>query len=218
MWPDLREFSPRQLAKSGLAYPDGSPAYLFSSYRPDIVAAHLEWIRTYGIDGVFLQEFVSLLAPGSPQRQFRDGVTRNVLRAAGATGRAIAIMYCISPDDKPGAIVHQVEAHWAAMEPQVVSSPRYLRHEGRPLVAAVGFRFHPGRWCWRWHAAGSQRAPGLLRREGVAVMGGVPTYWREGSATQNPARHGQLCTGGSQSSAPGPWAATPTQPALSSTR
>ncbi|MGO9407683.1 MAG: IPT/TIG domain-containing protein [Acidimicrobiales bacterium] len=186
VWPDLREFSPRQLAKSGLAYPDGSPAYLFSSYRPDIVAAHFEWMRTYGIDGVFLQEFVSLLAPGSPQRQFRDGVTRNVLRAAGATGRAIAIMYCISPDDKPGAIVHQVEAHWAAMEPQVVSSPRYLRHEGRPLVALWGFGFIPGAGAGGGTQQEANELLDFFEREGVAVMGGVPTYWREGISDSEP--------------------------------
>ena len=186
VWPDLREFPAHQLVDSGLAYPDGSPAYLFSSYRPDIVAAHFEWMRACGIDGVFLQEFVSWLAPGSPQRQFRDGVTRNVLRAAGATGRAIAIMYCISPDDKPGAIVHQVESHWATVGQQEVSSSRYLHHKGRPLVALWGFGFIPGAGAGGGTQQEANQLLDFFEREGAAVMGGVPTYWRQGINDSEP--------------------------------
>jgi hypothetical protein len=184
VWPDLREFSPAQLVDSGLAYPDGSPAYVFSSYRPDIVAAHFEWMRAYGIDGVFLQEFVSCLASGSPQRQFRDGVTRNVLRAAGATGRAIAVMYDISGGDR-STLVHQVESHWASVGQKVVSSPRYLHHKGRPLVALWGFGFTPS----SLHPGTPQEANQLLdffERKGLTVMGGVPTYWRQGINDSQP--------------------------------
>jgi hypothetical protein len=187
MWPDLAEFSRAQLVESGLAYPDGKPACLFSNYRPDIVATHFRWMRSYGIDGVFLQEFVSNLVPGSPQRQFRDQVTRNVLRAAKATGRAIAIMYDISGAEH-ATLVPEVESHWATVGAQLVSSPRYLHHKGRPLVGLWGFGFSPGTASGAGAGTPQQadQLLGFFEREGVAVMGGVPTYWRQGINDSQP--------------------------------
>lgn len=178
MWPDLSGFSRHQLADSGLTYPDGTPAYLFSSFRPDIVAAHFGWMRTYGIDGVFLQQFVTTLAPGSALRQFRDRVTKNVLRAAEATGRVFAIMYDVSGAE-PGMLVKRVKSHWAAMERRVVRSSRYLHHRGRPLVALWGLGF-----AGSDYPATPEHAHDLLdffARKHVTVMGGVPTYWRRGT-------------------------------------
>jgi hypothetical protein len=183
LWPDLSGFSRRQLTDSGLTYPDGTPAYLFSSYRPDIVAAHFRWMRTYGIDGVFLQQFVTTLAPGSALRQFRDRVTQNVVRAAEATGRVFAVMYDVSGAE-PGMLVRRVESHWAAMEPRVVRSPRYLHHRGRPLVALWGLGF-----AGPDYPAVPERAHDLLdffARRHVTVMGGVPTYWRQGIRDSKP--------------------------------
>lgn len=177
MWPDLSGFTPHQLTDSGLTYGDGSPAYLFSSYRPDVVAAHFRWMRTYGIDGVFLQEFATTLAPGSALRRFRDGVTKNVVRAAEATGRVFAIMYDFSGAE-PELDVKRIKSHWAAVGSRLVGSSRYLRHRGRPLVALWGLGF-----AGPDYPTTPEVAHGLLdffERKRVTLMGGVPTYWRQG--------------------------------------
>src|SRR6266699_1731023 len=56
MWPDLSEYGPDELYPApGFTYPDGKPAQLFSSVNSKTVQRHFEWMRQYGIDGVFLQ-------------------------------------------------------------------------------------------------------------------------------------------------------------------
>jgi hypothetical protein len=51
----------------GFSHPDGSQAYRFSSDNPAVVQKHFEWMRDYGIDGAWLQQFIVDL-PGGPQQ------------------------------------------------------------------------------------------------------------------------------------------------------
>ena len=74
---------------------------------------HFKWMQEYGIDGVFLQQFVTelksekllkiiilksknFLRPGTTNREFRDKVQQNVLKGAEKFGREFSIMYDIS--------------------------------------------------------------------------------------------------------------------------
>ncbi|HEX8199363.1 MAG TPA: hypothetical protein VF590_02670 [Isosphaeraceae bacterium] len=55
LWPDVSEYAPEDLCDvPGVSMPDGSPARLYSAYRPGPVLPHFRWMRPYGIDGVFL--------------------------------------------------------------------------------------------------------------------------------------------------------------------
>ncbi len=59
MWPDMREYSrAEKIAVPGFTYPNGQPAHLFSSVHPRTVLRHFEWMKRYGIQGVWLQRFV----------------------------------------------------------------------------------------------------------------------------------------------------------------
>src|SRR5690606_35913543 len=78
----------------------GKQAYLFSSAWPSSVDLHFRWMRENGIDGAFLQRFVSdnlHSISGKP-----EWVLANVRAAANREGRIWAVEYDISgyPDAK----------------------------------------------------------------------------------------------------------------------
>ena len=86
MWPDMAGYKKKYPADQ-FKYADGTQAYLFSSADPETIDLHFDWMRDYGIDGVFVQQFlVSLDRPdaedprlGTPGRKphgagFRPGV------------------------------------------------------------------------------------------------------------------------------------------------
>ena len=52
MWPDMSEYT--QKYDTNMSYSDGSNAQLFSSHDLSTTRKHFEWMRDYGIDGVFL--------------------------------------------------------------------------------------------------------------------------------------------------------------------
>ncbi|MEO6930070.1 MAG: hypothetical protein ABI151_00500, partial [Chitinophagaceae bacterium] len=53
MWPETKEL--KKLYKTPFFHADGSPAYLPSSYDESTVNIHFQWMKDYGLDGVFLQ-------------------------------------------------------------------------------------------------------------------------------------------------------------------
>ena len=90
MWPDMREYSPAErFPAPGFTYPNGRQAELFSSDNAATVQRHFEWMRQYGLDGVWLQHFVVDLTGGPLERRYesRLRVLRHVRSAATRTGR-----------------------------------------------------------------------------------------------------------------------------------
>ena len=68
---------------------------------------------------------------------------------------------------------------------QITNSSRYLRHNGKPVVAIWGFGF-AGRQDTPQQA---QEVINFFKSVGLTVMGGLPTYWRtlNNDAQSNPA-------------------------------
>ena len=190
-WPDMSDYVAAgvPLYDTALRYPDGSVARLYSAYDAEAVDLHFRWMAEHGLDGVFLQEFVGELTEGSAIREFRDRVTQNVMAGSEAHERVFAIMYDISGAD-PATLVAQIRAHWewVVADLAATSSPRYLRHRGRPVVAIWGLGFTD-------RSATPAIANALLdyfetdAPAPVTVMGGVPTGWRtlDGDARSDPA-------------------------------
>ncbi|MDB5319967.1 MAG: hypothetical protein JWN40_1598 [Phycisphaerales bacterium] len=143
MWPDLTEYGPdERYPASGFTYPDGQPAQLFSSVNPKTVQRHFEWMRQYGIDGVFLQRFL-----GELRNPATDRVLENVRASTAATGRVYALCYDLSgaPKDK---LYDTLVSDWKRLvdEKKVTADQRYLHHGGKPVVFVWGFysdRFGP---------------------------------------------------------------------------
>ena len=145
MWPDVSDYAARERYPApGFTYPDGRQAELFSSDDAATVLRHFEWMRDYGIDGAWLQHFLVDL-PGGPQPNrypSRQRVLNHVRAAALKTGRAWALSYDIAgmPTDR---IFDVLTADWRKeVDEQVTTDPRYLHHEGKPVVQIWGFYFN----------------------------------------------------------------------------
>jgi hypothetical protein len=142
MWPDMREMDKNErFAVPGFTYPDGTQAELFSSDNERTVLRHFEWMRDYGIDGVFLQHFVVDL-PGqrsADRYTSRRRVLQHVLRAAEQTGRVWALTFDLAgtPNDR---IFEAITSEWKRLvDENVTANPRYLHERGLPVVQIYGF-------------------------------------------------------------------------------
>ncbi len=101
-WPDMSELTRGEKhAVPGFTYPDGSQAYLYSAQNPKTVLRHFQWMKTYGIGGVWLSEFCGHFPGGAGERDSTAVLTimDNVRRAATATGRTWAFMWDMSGFD-----------------------------------------------------------------------------------------------------------------------
>lgn len=183
MWPDTREFDEDELFPTPWKMPDGSPAKLFSSYHPKTVARHFQWMKDAGIDGVLLQRFIGEVQ--DPRFfQFRNEVTRHVMKGAVAHGRVFAIEYDMSAEQSD-----KVLKDWKYMvdELGITRNSRYLHHKGKPVIClwGLGFTHREG------DAAKAQILVNWLRsgapkRYQATVVGGVPTGWRTASGDSKP--------------------------------
>jgi hypothetical protein len=136
MYPDLREFAPRQLcAISGMTIA-GKAAYLYSARSPEVVLRHFTWMKQYGLDGVLVQRFAGDIGR---RRAGGDIVLKNIMAAAAQTGRTFAIEYDISggkEDTFPGIL----EADWKYLvdDLKITAQPQYLHHGGKPVLSIWG--------------------------------------------------------------------------------
>ncbi len=143
MWPDMTDYSDdEKYAVPGFTYPDGKLAHLFSSAHPKAVERHFKWMEQYGIDGVFVQRFLTEIANPSTDR-----VLKHVRASAASTGRVYAICYDMSgsPQDR---LFSTIVDDWKRLmdEQKVTQDPSYLHHNGKPVVFVWGFfsdRFGP---------------------------------------------------------------------------
>ncbi len=175
-WPDMRDFT----YAYPTAYPnlgDGRPATLFSSYDQQTVDTHFAWMRTYGIDTAALQRF----NPMGDEGPTRDAMTGKVRRAAEATGRKFYVMYDVTGWT---AMQLQIKADWSAKMSAHTASSAYARQNGKPVVCVWGFGFNDdGR---PFAPAACLDVVAWFKAQGCYVIGGVPTYWRQGINDSRP--------------------------------
>jgi hypothetical protein len=176
LYPDTREYS--KLYKTDLAnLGNGEQAMLFSSYDQETVNKHFEWMQAYNIDGAALQRFGADSA-NSAWNSTRDAVAVNVKNAAEAYNRKFYVMYDIS-GMKAGTWASAIENDWTANilnNMQLISSSAYAMQNGKPVVCiwGIGFTDRPG------IADEAAQIISWFQNQGYYVIGGVPTYWREG--------------------------------------
>jgi len=180
IWPEMAEFGEKERFKTPFKHADGRAAEVFSSVVPETVQRHFEWMRDYGIDGVFLQRFASETA----NRRLRDPldqVMRNCRESAAKTDRRWALMYDLS-GLRAGQATLVIE-DWKRLiaEKTLVLQEQdrsYLRIGGRPLIALWGMGFTDratslDEWRMLLEFFRSEAADG-----GCAIMLGVPYHWR----------------------------------------
>jgi len=180
MWPDTGELTPAERCPTSMKYPDGSPAYLYSASNPTTVMRHFQWMSQYGIDGVFLQRFVSELSLPNFFAE-RNRVTANVRAGAEAYGRVFAIEYDVGMDTANPDLVSEIEADWKYLVDveQVTASPSYVHHHGLPVLGIYGLGLNliptvPAQAMELVNFFEHNPDP----RYRVTLMGGVPGSWR----------------------------------------
>ena len=93
LWPDTSEYPVTY--ETAFRMEDGTPARIFSSQDPSTVDVHFRWMKEYGLDGVFMQRFVTEETRPAAKLHF-DKVLASAMDCANKYERAIAEMYDLS--------------------------------------------------------------------------------------------------------------------------
>ncbi len=175
-WPDMREYTNGYPT----AYPalgNGQPARLFSSYDQQTVDTHFRWMRDHGCDTAALQRF----NPFGDEGPTRDAMAVKVRDAAERHGRKFYIMYDVTGWT---AMQSQLKEDWTTKMSAHTASPAYARQNGKPVVCVWGFGFNDdGR---PFAPAACLDVVQWFKARGCYVIGGVPTYWRQGVNDSRP--------------------------------
>lgn len=178
LWPDVSELSQEERFATALNFADGRPSEVFSSYKKATVLRHFEWMRDYGIDGVFVQRFINgLRRPAALERC--NTVLENCREGANRSGRVYAVMYDLS--GLGAGRMHEVMDDWRMLrhDLQITKDPAYLHHHGKPVVAVWGVGFNDGR---SYTLAECRQLVEFFKTDpaagGCTVMLGVPAHWR----------------------------------------
>ncbi len=183
-WPDMSEYSAAEkYIVPGYTYPNGKPAELYSPLNYQTVLRHFQWMKEYGIDGVWLSEFCGHFKGGTQASDttFRDRVRMNIIKAAAETGRTWAFMWDMSSFNQRSTkeeVYNIIIDQWKKMVDEgITSDPRYLHHQGKPVLLIWGF--FPNRPAsqpaYTKPVVDFIQAPGKYQG---AVVGGVETKWR----------------------------------------
>jgi hypothetical protein len=172
MWPDMSEYSVgERYDVPGFTGPDNQPAHLFSSANSSTVERHFQWMREYGIDGVFVQRFlVNLRKPSF------DDVLNHVRSSAEKSERVYAVCYDLSgaPKDR---MYDLLVNDWKRLvdEVKITEDDRYLHHNSKPVLFVWGF------FSDRFDASLAHRIIDFLKdddRYAVTLIGGCQWQWR----------------------------------------
>lgn len=187
LWPDVSELAPQDRFATGFKHADGRVAEVFSSFKQATVLRHFQWMRDYGIDGAFVQRFITDLRDPRALRH-NNTVLANCREGANRFGRAYVVMYDLSGLGTNR--IDEVINDWKELRSRmkITEDAAYLKHRGKPLVAVWGVGFSDGR---RYTLEDCRKLVGFLKADGCSVMLGVPTWFREmgRDAVNDPALH-----------------------------
>ena len=181
LWPDVSGLGNNEKYATPFRHADGQTAYVFSSFSRQTVIRHFEWMRHFGIDGVFVQRFgVETIHP--KDLRHCNTVLAHCREGANRFGRSYAVMYDLSLLPEGGCQL--VIDDWKLLVDKMrigrdERDRAYQRHNGRPVVAVWGIGFNDGR---KYTLAECERLVSFLKHNerygGCTVMIGVPTGWR----------------------------------------
>ncbi len=179
-WPDVSEYEKKY--KTSFVLASGQPAYVFSSYDESTVDLHFKWMKDYGIDGAFLQRFITTLKDPKGKLHYKK-VFSAALKAAQKYGRAVSVMYDFSGMKAEDYSI--VIEDWKNLIKEYKlnkkdSYENYLFHRQKPLVAIWGVGFNDGR---KYGYTEVEKIINFLKNDpvygGCSILMGVPTFWRE---------------------------------------
>lgn len=179
-WPDVTDYPVKYKTDFKLA--NGEPAYVFSSYDESTVDLHFKWMKDYGIDGAFMQRFITTVMNPKGAKHY-EKVLNSAVKAAKKYDRGICIMYDLS--GMKAEDYTKVIDDWKHLIDQYKFNRKdiyenYLFHRKKPLVAVWGAGFNDGR---KYGLKEVGKIVDFLKNDpvygGCSVLLGVPTWWRE---------------------------------------
>jgi hypothetical protein len=194
LWPDVSDLDADEKISTPFRHQDGSVAHVFSSHNKKTVLRHFQWMKDYGIDGVFVQRFGVETLQAKDLRHCNT-VLAHCREGANLHGRCYAVMYDLSGLGKNG--LKHVIADWKLLVDKMhlgrdTKDKAYLRHHGKPVVAVWGMGFNDGR---KYTLAECEELVQFLKSDpkygGNTVLLGVPTGWRtlDQDCIKDPALH-----------------------------
>ncbi|MEV6967530.1 discoidin domain-containing protein [Hamadaea sp. NPDC051192] len=128
-------------------------------------------MRDNGCDTAALQRF----NPFGGEGAIRDAMAAKVRTAAEATGRRFYVMYDVTNWTN---MQSEIKTDWTQKMSAHTASSAYAKQNGKPVVCVWGFGFNDdGR---PFSAAACLDVVNWFKNQGCYVIGGVPTYWRQG--------------------------------------
>ncbi len=185
LWPDMSELDEDEKYPTEFKHADGSTAYVFSAYNKKTVLRHFRWMKDYGIDGAFVQRFVSPLYDPVSLNHINT-VLSHCREGANLYGRSYNVMYDLSGMDSSG--VQKVKEDWMELVDKMgitrdKNDKAYQYHKGKPVVTLWGIGFCDGR---KYTLQDCMELVKFFKEDSNygnnTVMLGVPTGWREQSA------------------------------------
>lgn len=173
LWPDVSEYP--DVYATEFVHSDGRPAYVFSSHDKSVTDVHFRWMKEYGIDGVFMQRFVTSISSEKGRKNYTD-ILFNAVEAAEKYDRAVCVMYDLS-----GIRPEQVQIlkdDWRNLVKMGLTDRKdnhYLHYKGKPLVAVWGAGFNDGR---KYGYDEIEDIVDFFKRQGCSVLLGIPARWR----------------------------------------
>ena len=191
-WPDLTGFGDHERFATGFRHADGSVAQVFSSAVRDTVVRHFQWMREYGIDGVFVQRFATEVTNPNGGRADNDE-SRSVTKVlehcrvgAARHGRTYAVMYDLTSMSATRIAAVKDDWRFLVKELGILKDPSYQRHAGRPVLALWGVGFSKR----DYGPAEIEPLMDFLKNDpecgGLTLMLGTPTHWRAGGRDAGP--------------------------------
>ncbi|KAL7504285.1 hypothetical protein ACHAXN_001969 [Cyclotella atomus] len=182
MYPSVDEYDDEDLMASTIKMRDGSYAKFYSAARANVVKKHFEWMRDYGISGVFHMRFMEDIDKKN-NHDWKTMVLRNVRDAAEFTGRVFAVSYNIAGNSLDDGVLDDLMKDWKSLvdKEHITSSSSYLHHNGLPVLRIYGIGFK---------AVNVSNANKMLQliewfktmaepKYRVFLVGGVPSRWRD---------------------------------------
>ncbi len=186
-WPDMSEYEKQYTVgeevpnanSSPFILPNGKKATVFSPYDKSSVLLHFNWMKQYGIDGVFMQRFVGEIS-GATHKEHFDKVLDNAMEGSNTYQRAISVMYDLSGAKEEGWKLMVKDAQELMDKYALKDRTRqrfYLYQNGKPLLALWGIGFNDTS-----HPTATKIKPYVdqLKQQGWSIMLGCPAYWRMG--------------------------------------
>ena len=114
LWPDVSEFGADERFPTDFVFPNGKAAEVFSSFKQATVLRHFQWMRDYGIDGAFVQRFITDLRSATAPVFFPIFLPTIFLPPSGFLGRKIGERQDLSRSQSIVAVRPAVPPRWAA--------------------------------------------------------------------------------------------------------